>query len=432
MKSQRSAISSQQSETRSKGSGARSLISNFKFQIIIFLLVTCHLSLATVSDAKVYIDITSPAIQKLPISITAKGAPEAKEIEAIIINDLDFTGLFSFVAPEVPGAEIIVQSEVSISLNEITVLWSIIDLVENKEVLKKRNTSSRKSIRAIAHNISNDIYKFVTEKEGVFRTKISYLVYASPGNKELRLMDWDGFSPIKVIPVGLTSSHAWSNDGRFLIYSSERNRDWKIYFFDINDFREIVLFSSKGLNLVGNSSPRDEIAFSSSKDGNSEIYTINKNGSNLRKLTHSFGIDVSPVFSPDGSSIALVSDRGGSPQIYLMDATGSGIRRITFEGSYNTSPTWSPDGKWIAYTGMKSSKNQIFMVKSDGTELRQLTFNGNNESPSFSPDGLFLAFDSDRDGKRGIYIMRLNGDEQRRITPKDTKAMAPRWSPYFK
>lgn len=424
-------MKSQQSETRSKGSGIRGLISNFKFQIFIFLLITCHLSLVTVSDAKVYIDITSPAIQKLPISITAKGAPEAKEIESIIINDLDFTGLFSFVAPEVPGAEIIVRSDVDVSLNEITVLWSIIDLVENKEALKKRNTASRKSIRAIAHNISNDIYKFITEKEGVFRTKISYLVSVSPGNKELYLMDWDGYSPIKVIPVGLTSSHAWSNDSRFLIYSSERNRAWKIYFFDINDFREIVLFSSNGLNLVGNSSPRDEIAFSSSKDGNSEIYTINKDGSNLRKLTHSFGIDVSPVFSPDGSSIALVSDRGGSPQIYIMDSNGSGIRRITFEGSYNTSPTWSPDGKWIAYTGMKDGKNQIFMVKSDGTGLRQLTFNGNNESPSLSPDGLFLAFDSDRDGKRGIYIMRLNGDEQRRITPKDTKAMAPKWSPYF-
>jgi TolB protein len=407
-------------------------ISNFKFQIFISLLVTCHLSLVTVSDAKVYIDITSPAIQKLPISITAKGAPEAKEIESIIINDLDFTGLFSFVAPEVPGAEIIVRSEVEVSLNEITVLWSIIDLVENKEVLKKRNTASRKSIRAIAHNISNDIYKFVTEKEGVFRTKISYLVYASPGNKELCLMDWDGYSTIKAIPVGLTSSHAWSNDGRFLLYSSERNRSWKIYFFNINDFRENVLFSSNGLNLVGNSSPRDEIAFASSRDGNSEIYTINKDGSNLRKLTHAFGIDVSPVFSPDGSGIAFVSDRGGTPQIYIMDSNGSGIRRITFEGSYNTSPAWSPDGKWIAYTGMKGGKNQIFMVKSDGTGLRQLTFNGNNENPSLSPDGLFLAFDSDRDGRRGIYIMRLNGEEQRRITPGNMKVMAPRWSPYFK
>ena len=229
---------------------------NIYFLISFFFFLFSASCLLPSAFGKVYIDITSPGIQKLPISITAKGAPEAKEIEAIIINDLDFTGLFSFVAPEVPGAEIIVQSEVSVSLNEITVLWSIIDLVENREVLKKRNTASRKSIRAIAHNISNDIYKFVTEKEGVFRTKISYLVYASPGKKELRLMDWDGFSPIKVIPVGLTSSHAWSNDGRFLMYSSERNRDWKIYFFNINDFKEIVLFSSKGLNLVGNSSPQ--------------------------------------------------------------------------------------------------------------------------------------------------------------------------------
>ncbi len=81
---------------------------------------------------------------------------------------------------------------------------------------------------------------------------------------------------------------------------------------------------------------------------------------------------------------------------------------------------------------MKDGKNQVFVIKSDETMLRQLTFNGNNESPSFSPDGMFIAFDSDRDGKRGIYIMRLNGDEQRRITPKEIKAMSPRWSPYFK
>jgi TolB protein len=390
------------------------------------------LSLLIVSDAKVYIDITSPAIRKIPISIKTGASSEAKEIENIIMNDLGFSGLFFFIAPEVPGAEIIVQSEVSVSANEITALWSIIDMVENREVLKKRNSAPPKSIRAIAHNISNEVYKYVTEKEGVFRTKISYLVSSSQGSKDLYLMDWDGYSSTKVIPIGLTSSHSWSYQSDFLMYSSERNRGWKIYLLDLNDFKEKLLFSSNGLNLVGNSSPQDEIALSSSRDGNSEIYIINKNGGNLRKLTTSFGIDVSPVFSPDGSSIAFVSDRGGSPQIYIMDSNGRGIRRITFEGSYNTSPTWSPDGKWLAYAGMKDGKNQVFVIKSDGTILRQLTFNGNNESPSFSPDGIFIAFDSDRDGKRGIYIMRLNGDEQRRITPKEVKAMSPRWSPYFK
>jgi TolB protein len=424
MKSQKAVCSKLKSEVK-RFVTLRSLL-------VTLLLVTCHLSPVTVSEAKVYIDITSPAIRKIPISMTTKGPSEAKEIESIVMNDLGFTGLFAPVAPEIPGAEIVVQAEVNASYNETSVLWSLTDLIENQEVLKKRNTAPKKSIRAIAHAISNDIYMYVTEKEGCFRTKISYLVYTSPGNKELRLMDWDGYNSIKVIPIGLTSSHAWSNDGRYLMYSSERNRAWKVYLFDLNDFKETVLFSSRGLNLVGNASPQDKIAFSSSRDGNSEIFTINKDGTNLRKLTNSFGIDVSPVFSPDGASIAFVSDRGGSPQIYLMDSDGSGIRRITFEGSYNTSPSWSPDGRWLAYVGMKDGKNQIFMIKSDATELRQLTFNGNNEGPSFSPDGLFLAFDSDRDGKRGVYIMRSNGAEQKRITPTDTKAMAPKWSPYFK
>jgi TolB protein len=72
------------------------------------------------------------------------------------------------------------------------------------------------------------------------------------------------------------------------------------------------------------------------------------------------------------------------------------------------------------------------VIKSDSTELRQLTFSGNNESPSFSPDGMFLAFDSDRDGRRGIYIMRVSGEEQKRITPKEIRAMSPKWSPYLK
>lgn len=396
--------------------------------ICVLFSVFCFLSS---SYAKVYIDITSPAVRKLPISISAKGPSEAKEIGDIIKNDLEFTGLFSFVAPDVPGAEITARLEVD-STGEIKVLLSVVDLIENSETLKKQYNGPRNIIRTIAHSISNDIYRTVTEKEGVFRTKISYLMSASSENKELRLMDWDGYGTIKAIPIGLTSSHSWSNDGRFLMYSSERNRNWKIYILDLRDFTERVLFSSKGLNLVGNASAGGEITFSSSRDGNSEIFVMNTSGSNLRKLTTSFGIDVSPVFSPDGANIAFVSDRGGSPQVYIMDASGGGSRRLTFEGSYNTSPSWSPDGKWLAYVGRKDGKNQIFVIKSDSTELRQLTFSGNNESPSFSPDGMFLAFDSDRDGRRGIYIMRVSGEEQKRITPKEIRAMSPKWSPYLK
>ncbi|RJQ13512.1 MAG: hypothetical protein C4560_14080 [Nitrospiraceae bacterium] len=403
---------------------------NSRLLIFIFLSVIFNFASLTDSYARVYIDITSPAIRKLPLSISVTGPVEAKEIEGTVKNDLEFTGIFSFVDQDVPGAEVTAHLEVSVS-DEVTVLWSVTDLIENKEVFRKKYSSSPKSVRAIAHSISNDIYNIITGKDGIFRTKISCLIHSGAGSRGLYLMDWDGFNPIKIVSAGLTSSHTWSDDGRFLIYSSERNRQWSIYRFDLEDFGETPLYSSPGLNLAGSVS-RNTVAFSSSRDGSAEIYIMDTDGRNVKKLTKSFGIDISPVFSPDGAKIAFVSDRGGTPQIYIMDPDGSNARRITFEGSYNTSPAWSPDGNWLAFVGRKDGKNQVFMIKFDATGLRQLTFAGNNESPSFSPDGMFLAFDSDRDGQTGIFVIRINGEEARRITPKNTRATSPRWSPDIK
>ncbi len=289
-------------------------VKSFKLKFIIFLWALCSVFcvLSPVS-AKIYIDITSPAIRQLPISIATKGPPQAKEIEWIIHNDLEATGMFSFVDPDIPGAEIIAHIDVAMS-DELKVILSITDLVENREVLKKRLVASK--IRSLAHTISNDIYKIATGKKGIFRTKLSYLVDSSPGRKELHVMDWDGYSSIKVVAKGLTSSHTWSHDGNFLIYSSERNRRWTIYLRNRKYRRETVLFSSKGLNLVGGTSPEELIVFSSSKDGSSEIYMINIYGKDLKKLTRSFGIDVSPVFSPDSKRLPLFQT-GEVPRRYI-------------------------------------------------------------------------------------------------------------------
>ena len=399
---------------------------SFFILAFIFCAVFCARSFA---DAKIYIDITSPGIRQLPVSLHMPRTPTAREIERIIKSDLEFTGLFSFVDPDIRGAELIADIDVD-ATGGLTVILSIKDLVENKEVLKKRYTSN--SIRPLAHSIANDIYFVATGKKGIFRTKLSYLVSKYAGRKELRLMDWDGQTSVSISSRGLTSSHSWTQNGKYLLYAEERERRWRIYILDIMKYKEMVLFSSAGLNLVGGTSPDDLISFSSSKDGSSEIYVIDIYGKGFKKLTMALGIDVSPVFSPDGKKIAFVSDRGGTPQIYTMDANGMGVRRLTFEGSYNTSPAWSPDGKFISYVGRYNGKNQIFMVKSDGTDVRQLTFSGNNENPSFSPDGLFLAYDSDREGKKGIYIMRMHMEGDQRITPRDINASSPKWSPYLK
>ena len=69
-----------------------------------------------------------------------------------------------------------------------------------------------------------------------------------------------------------------------------------------------------------------------------------------QRLTTAPGIDTDPSFSPDGSKIVFESDRSGSQQLYIMNADGSNQRRISFGGGWYASPEWSPDGEWIAFT----------------------------------------------------------------------------------
>jgi TolB protein len=403
-------------------------VKSLKFKVLaLSLLFTLYFSLSTFVDAKVYIDITSPALRKLPISIISRGPKEAEIVENIVKDDLFYTGFFVDVAPDIPGAEIRVEIELNTSDNLESVI-SVMDMIEGRNLLRKRYEASGNIIRALAHSISNDIFRVVTGRNGVFRTRIAY-IRSSSGKREIYLMDWDGHNPRPLVSGGLISSHHWSMDGRYIVYSSEIGRIWRIYIVDLERYRKEMLFQSRGLNLVGNIY-NQQVVFSSSKDGSPEIYIMDIKSKGYSKLTHSYGIDVSPVFSPDGTRVAFVSDRGGTPQIYVMEIQSRELNRITFNGNYNTSPAWSPNGKWIAYTGRINGKNQIFMVKSDGTDLRQLTERGNNEEPCFSPDGLFITFDSDRDGRWGVYVMRVNGEGQRRISPRGASARSPEWSPY--
>jgi Tol biopolymer transport system component len=90
--------------------------------------------------------------------------------------------------------------------------------------------------------------------------------------------------------------------------------------------------------------------------------------------------------SPDGSDILFTSDRDGFSQIYLMDPDGSNIKQIT-DGSFNNyCGTWSPDGKQIAFTSERDGNTEIYVMNADGTEQVRIT-NGtaNNGSPIWIP-----------------------------------------------
>ena len=92
------------------------------------------------------------------------------------------------------------------------------------------------------------------------------------------------------------------------------------------------------------------IAFSSSRTGDPEIWVVDANGGNLRRITNFRGPDVSPTWNPKtNSQLAWVSGRTGLPQIYTMDQDGANIQRLT-DGGYAISPSWSPNGQFLTFS----------------------------------------------------------------------------------
>ena len=149
-------------------------------------------------------------------------------------------------------------------------------------------------------------------------------------------------------------------------------------------------------------------------DIESDIYTINVDGSDERKLTDTPGLDGLPTWSPEGQRIAFVSDRGaGEILLTSMDADGTQQQRLTNTPEEDEAvPAWSPDGEKIAYvTGFFGDNPSIWVMEADGSDHRRLV-DGN--WPSWSPDGVRLAYTTFSDGEK-LAVMNADGSSQREL-----------------
>ncbi|MDO8991227.1 MAG: hypothetical protein Q7U91_16500 [Sideroxyarcus sp.] len=104
-----------------------------------------------------------------------------------------------------------------------------------------------------------------------------------------------------------------------------------------------------------------QIVFRSGRDGNHEIYLMDADGSNVRRLTANEATDTMPSFSPDGKQISFVSAREGDHEIYTLDLGPGGkpekLRRITHSPGFDTHPVYSPDGKWLVFSSQRGGLN---------------------------------------------------------------------------
>ena len=178
----------------------------------------------------------------------------------------------------------------------------------------------------------------------------------------------------------------------------------------------------------GYASGRPKIVFSSTRDGNHEIYVMDSDGGNQRRVTNHPDFDLDPSWSPDGKKIAFVSHRdGGTPHIYIMDSDGGNPIKLIKGG---LDPAWSPGGAKIAMTYGTGNDIDIYVMDTDGGNLTQLTHLGWNYHPTWSPDGKRIAYvTSRRHGGPEIYAMDQDGNNEVRLTRDLLLKKRPSWSP---
>ena len=173
-----------------------------------------------------------------------------------------------------------------------------------------------------------------------------------------------------------------------------------------------------------------KLAFTSYLGGNPDLYVANLSSGRITRLSARSGINTSGTWSPAGGVLALTMSPGGDPDIFTIDATtGRQLGRLTRSIGIDTSPTFSPDGSQIAFVSERSGGAQIYTVNIDGSGLKRITFEGGrNYDPAWSPDGDAIAYVS-QSGAFDIYTVRTDGSRVTRITQNMGDNEDPTWSP---
>jgi TolB protein len=344
------------------------------------------------------------------------------------------------------GAEGVVVGTVRKTATGVTVQVRLFNIGNQQAVFGKEYAGSVANPRLYAHTISDEIHRAQRNLAGVARTRLAFSSdrdgerqrssYLERGTKEIYIADYDGANPRRITANrSLNIFPVWSADGKALAYTSYRRNNMPDIFVSYIYEGRPPETPAKGTERVHNFLPAwspdgSKIAFMTNRDGNPEIYVINRDGSGVRRLTNHPNIDATPTWSPSGNQVAFTSDRSGSPQIYVMDADGLGQpRRITTLESWADRATWAPaPHNEIAFASRTGPGYDIKIYDMATGDVRQITNGeGSNESPAYSPTGRHLAFTSTRLGKQQIFTIGRDGNGLRQIT-REGNNFHPSWS----
>jgi TolB protein len=183
---------------------------------------------------------------------------------------------------------------------------------------------------------------------------------------------------------------------------------------------------------------RTRIAFTSDRDSTAErqskeLYIVDYDGFNPRRVTVNGSLNILPTWSPDGTSLAYVSYRRGTPLIFRAHIfEGRSEPNVTGEpeDAQAFAPAFSPDGEKIAFASSRSGKMDIWVANADGSEPRRITnTRAADTAPCWSPTGQEIAFTSNRTGTPQLWVMSAEGLNVRRLTTVGNYNDGCAWSP---
>jgi WD40 repeat protein len=228
------------------------------------------------------------------------------------------------------------------------------------------------------------------------------------------------------VTIGPATGVTWASDNPQVVSVAE---DGSLSTASYGHAR-ITATAPGGRRAVAEVFVQGEIVVASSRTGRFQLYAAERaNLAQLRKVMDDTAVATEPAFSPDGSRIAFTSTRDGQPEVYIMDADGTGAARLTNSPGADGDASFTADGQAVVFHSQRTGHRQIFLQPITSSDAVQLTQEpADNSQPTVSPDGETIAFVSNREGNNHLWLMSKDGSSQRPVTRgPQSKETAPRF-----